>query len=136
MTKINEIMEIIVWVFRWLLRLSDKTIRKILHDELNMKKVCEALVPKNLTTDQKLVCQQISLNFLWRLDEEPTLMEYIWNITGIFQYNVETKWQSMHWKTPASSSGMKKVRVSGCRNQNLKSCYWVFFIFFFSSKVK
>jgi transposase len=35
---------------------ADKeTVRKILHDELNMKKVCAKLVPKNLTPEQKLV---------------------------------------------------------------------------------
>ena len=68
------------------------TVRKILHDELNMK-----LVPKNLITDQKLVCQQICSDFLVRLDEEPELMENITcDITWIFQYDVETKWQSMH----------------------------------------
>ncbi len=37
---------------------TDKeTVRKILHDELNMKKVCAKLVPKNLTPDQQLVHQ-------------------------------------------------------------------------------
>lgn len=38
---------------------ADKeTVRKILHDELDMKKVCAKLVPKNLTPDQKFVRQQ------------------------------------------------------------------------------
>ena len=84
------------------------TVRKILHDELNMK-----LVPKNLITDQKLVCQQICSDFLVRLDEEPELMEKIITCdeTWIFQYTVEIKRQSMHWKTPALPK-MKKARIS------------------------
>jgi hypothetical protein len=37
-----------------------------------------------------------------RLDEEPEMMENITcDETWIFQYNVETKQQSMHWKTTA-----------------------------------
>ncbi len=66
--------------------------------KLNMKKVCAKLDPKHLAPDRKLVRQQICSDFLARLDEEHELMENI--ITGdeawIFQYDVETKRQSMH----------------------------------------
>ncbi len=41
-----------------------ETVKKSLHDELNMKKVCAKLAPKNLTPDQKLVCQHICSGFL------------------------------------------------------------------------
>jgi len=35
---------------------ADKeTVRQILHDELNMKKVCAKLVPKNLTSKSSLI---------------------------------------------------------------------------------
>ncbi|VVC37345.1 Hypothetical protein CINCED_3A023298 [Cinara cedri] len=38
---------------------ADKeTVRKILHEELHMTKVCAKLVPKNLTPDQKFLRQQ------------------------------------------------------------------------------
>ncbi len=57
-----------------------ETIRKILYDKLNMKKIYVKLVPKNLTPDQKLVRQQICPDFLERLDVEPELME---NIHGV-----------------------------------------------------
>ncbi len=57
-TKINEI----VWGDCMSNRMTintvnaDKeTVRKILHDKLNVKKVCVNLVPKNLTPNQKLV---------------------------------------------------------------------------------
>ncbi len=66
---------------------SDKeTVRKILHDELNMNKVCAKLVPKTLNLDQKLIHRQICSDFLERLDEEPELMKNIitWEETWIF----------------------------------------------------
>ncbi len=44
---------------------ADKEIvRKILHDELNMKKVYAKLVPINFIPHQKLVCEQICSDFL------------------------------------------------------------------------
>ncbi len=47
---------------------NEETVRKILHDELNMNKVCVKLVPKTLNSDQRLIHQQICSNFLERLD--------------------------------------------------------------------
>ncbi|VVC30983.1 Hypothetical protein CINCED_3A013073 [Cinara cedri] len=59
------------------LNANKETVRKILHNELNMKKVCAKLVPKYLTPDQKLVRQQICSDILERLEEEPELIENI-----------------------------------------------------------
>ncbi|XP_025413286.1 protein GVQW3-like [Sipha flava] len=57
---------------------ADKeTVRKILHEELHMKKVCAKLVPKNLTPDQKLLRQQVCSDFLERLEEDSGLMKNI-----------------------------------------------------------
>ncbi len=92
---------------------SDKgTVRKILRSKLNMKKLSAKLVPKTLTSYQKLVHQQICSNFHERLDEELELIEniVICDEIWIFQYDVATKWQSMRWKTPASPR-MKKIRI-------------------------
>ncbi len=94
------------------LNANEETIRKILHDKLNLKKVCVKLLPKNLSPDQKR-CKQICSHFLERLDEEPELMKNIFTCdeTWIFSYNVETKRQSVHCKTPASPR-MKNARMS------------------------
>ncbi len=72
-----------------------RTVRKVLYDELNMKKVCVKLVLKNLTRGQNLIRQQICSTFFERLDEEPELMEniIIFDETKIFQYYAETKLQ-------------------------------------------
>ncbi|XP_050506700.1 protein GVQW3-like [Diabrotica virgifera virgifera] len=62
MTEINEIVRgdrrMRIRIIAETVNADKETVRKILH-ELNMKKVCAKLIPKNLTPDQKLVCQQI-----------------------------------------------------------------------------
>ncbi|GFV71884.1 putative mariner transposase [Trichonephila clavipes] len=49
---------------------DNETVRKILHEELHMTKVCAKLVSKNLTPDQKLLRQQVCSDFLERLKED------------------------------------------------------------------
>ncbi|GFX26455.1 putative mariner transposase [Trichonephila clavipes] len=50
---------------------ADKeTVRKILHEELHMTKVCVKLVSKNLTPDENLLRQQVCSDFLERLKED------------------------------------------------------------------
>ncbi len=102
-----------IWIIAEIVKASKKTVRKILHEKLNMKKICAKLVPKNLTPDQELIRQQICSAFLKRLEEEPEFMENIiaCNKSWIFQYDVETKRQTTHWKTPALS-GIRKASIS------------------------
>ncbi len=69
-----------IWMIVETVNSDKETVRKILHDKLNMKKVCAKLIPKNLTADQKLICQQICIHFLESLGKEPELMGD--NITG------------------------------------------------------
>ncbi len=115
LTKINEIVRedgsVSIQIIAVAVNTDYETIKIMLHDKLNMKKVCAKLVPKNLTPDQKLVCQQICSDFLEKLDEEPELIENIitCNEIWIFQYDVGTERQSMPWKTP-SSPRMKKAK--------------------------
>ncbi len=77
MTKINETVHgdhrMNIQMIANALNADKESVRKILHDELNLKKVCAKLVLENLTPDQKLICQQIS-DFLERLDEEPQFL--------------------------------------------------------------
>lgn len=74
-----------------------------------MKKVCTKLFPKNFTTDQKFVRQQFSSDVLERLDEDENIITC--DETFIFQYDVDTKVQSVESKTPESPR-MKKTRMS------------------------
>ncbi len=56
MTKINEIVcgdrRMSIWMIAETVNANKETVRKILHAELNMKKVCAKLVTKNFTSDQ------------------------------------------------------------------------------------
>ena len=60
-TKISEIVckdrHMSIWMIAETVNADKETARRILHDKLNMKKVCVKLLPKNLNPDQKLVRQ-------------------------------------------------------------------------------
>lgn len=62
---------------------------------------------KNLT--QKLLRQQVCSDFLERLEEDSGLIKNIitWDETWIFQYDVETKRQSMHWNQKSKDFQIK-----------------------------
>jgi hypothetical protein len=115
-TKINQIVRAdrrkSIRMISEAVNVDKETVRKILHEELHMTKVCAKLMPKNLTPDQKLLRQQVCSDFLERLEEDPGLMKNItYDETWIFQYDVETKRQSMHWKK-LKSPRIKKARIS------------------------
>ncbi len=81
MTKINEIVcgdrHMSIQMIAETVNTNKETVKEILHDKLNMKKVCAKLVLKNLTPNQKLVCRKIYSDFLGRLHEKSELMENI-----------------------------------------------------------
>jgi hypothetical protein len=87
--------------------------RKILPDDLGMRKVSAKMVPQILSVDQKqrqlYVCSDLSHqlaegnNFL---DRGITVDE-----SFCYQYDPETKRQSMQWKTSVSPRS-KKARMS------------------------
>jgi hypothetical protein len=69
----------------------DKETRQILHDQLNMKKVCAKMVPKNLTQEQKDNRKNICSDIMERITEPDVLENVITHDeTWIFQYDSET----------------------------------------------
>ena len=98
---------------------------KILREDLNMKKVCAKMVPRVLTPEQKERRKECCVDILQQLDADPNLFHKVITCdeTWIFQYDPETKRQSMHWKTP-SSPRMKKARQS---KSKFKAMLIVFF---------
>lgn len=108
-----------------MVNINKETVRQTLHDELNMTKVCAKMVPKNLTQEQKDNRKAICSDIMERLKEEPDLLTRVITCdeTWVFQYDPETKRQSMHWKTPTSPR-MKKARMS---KSKLKALLIVFF---------
>ncbi|KAL4136407.1 hypothetical protein QTP88_007955 [Uroleucon formosanum] len=101
------------------LNLKRETVRKILTDDLSMKKLCANMVPKNLLAEQKHVQMFISQDCLEQVEADPTLLDRV--ITGdeswYFQYDPETKRQSQQWLSPGAARP-KKARMS---KSNLRS---------------
>jgi hypothetical protein len=66
-----------------------------------MKKVCAKMVPKNLSKDQKLNREEMYHNVLKKTEEDPDFLNsaVTCDETWLFQYDPETKRQSMQWKT-------------------------------------
>ena len=100
-----------------------ETVRKILTEDLDMKKGCAKMVPKELTEEQKqrrvTICQDL-------LERQDDILGRV--ITGdetwVYQYDPERKQQSAQWKT-ANSPRPKKFHQSKSR---VKKCCWLFFI--------
>ena len=75
--------------------------RKILTEDLHMRKVCAKIVPKEFTEEQKQRRVTICPNPLERQDDILGCVS-TGDETWVYQYNPETKWQSTEWKTANS----------------------------------
>lgn len=87
--KVHEIVEIY--------RMSAERVRNILHDYLNMKKLCARWVPRLLTLDQKLFRKNISTDnlALYRRNPNECLCRFITvDETWIHHYIPENKEKS------------------------------------------
>jgi len=108
-----------------MVNINRETVRQILHDKLNMKKVCAKMVPKNLSAEQKERRKEVCVDSLQTIENDPGFLEKVITCdeTWIFQYDPETKRQSMHWKTPGTPRS-KKARMS---KSKFKAMLTVFF---------
>ena len=78
-----------------------ETVRKILTEDLDMRKVCAKMVPKKITKEQKqrrvTICKEL-------MERQDDILGHV--ITGdetwVYQYDPETKRQSAQWKTAKS----------------------------------
>ncbi|KAL4091658.1 hypothetical protein QTP88_026315 [Uroleucon formosanum] len=108
-----------------MVNIDRESVRKILVENLNIKKVYAKMVPKNLTIDQKFNRKEICSDTLKIIKDDPSFINNIITCdeTWIFTYDPETKRQSMHWRTPTSPR-MKKARMS---KSKFKAMLIVFF---------
>lgn len=110
------------------LSIGKDSVWKIITEELGKRKVCAKMVPKLLSEEQKQQRVQVCRDILEQLEAEPGLLGRV--ITGdetwVFEYDPETKRQSMQWKSPTSPRP-KKARMS-------KSKVKLMLIAFFDSK--
>ena len=99
------------------LNLNQFTVHQILTQDLDIRKMCAKMVPKNLTTEQKANRRDVCLDFLDRLQREPEFFSRV--ITGdeswILEYDPETKRQSREWQKK-NSCGSSAPLFSGSQS--------------------
>ncbi|GFX37903.1 protein GVQW3 [Trichonephila clavipes] len=105
--------------------IDKECVRQILHDNLNMQKVCAKMVPKILTFEQQATRKNVCTDILDAIKNDPNLLEKVITCdeSRFFTYDPETKRQSMHWKIPTSPRA-KKARMS---KSKFKAMMIVFF---------
>jgi histone-lysine N-methyltransferase SETMAR len=98
----------------------------ILHEELDMKKLCARWVPRLLTADQKRTRMKISEQCLERFNKNKTdfVRRFItMDETWINHYIPESKQQSKQW-TEAGCLALKKTRSVPSAGKVMASVFW------------
>ena len=86
---------------RSIVNIDRETVRKILTEDLDMRKVRAKMVPKELTIGQKqrrvTICQDL-------LERQDAILGHVipGDETWVNQYDPEVKWQNAQWKTANS----------------------------------
>ena len=102
------------------LGISKDRAHTIVRHDFGKRKICSRFMPQNLTDEQKAKLVETSGDFISMCCQDPLLLEYI--ITGdetwCYQFDPESKWQSMAWCSPTSPL---RKRVF-CNNRRSKYC--------------
>jgi len=102
-----------------------EALRRILTKQLGMRKICAKMVPRNLTQQQWDARVSVSAELLKQVEADPDLMERV--ITGdeswFFQYDPETKHQSLEWCSKRSPRP-KKARMSKTKLKCMLVCFF------------
>jgi histone-lysine N-methyltransferase SETMAR len=95
------------------LNLDGETVRKILTEDLGMRKVSAKMVPHILSDDQKQRRLDVCSDLSRQLAKGKNFLDGV--ISGdeswCFQYDPETKRQSMQWKTSVSQAQVKTMLI-------------------------
>jgi len=104
---------------------NQEAVRRILTEELGMRKMCAKMVPRNLTQQQRDARVSVTAELLEQVEADPDLMERV--ITGdeswLFQYDPETKRQSLEWRSEGSPRP-KKARMSKSKLKCMLVCFF------------
>jgi hypothetical protein len=128
-TKVRALMRsdwrLTVRMIRGELNLNHQTVHKILTEKLGMWKICAKPVPKNLTNKHKEHWRNVCLDLLECIGNDEKFFEHV--ITGdeswIFEYDPETKRQSLEWHT-SNSLCPKKARMSKPKIKSILICFF------------
>jgi histone-lysine N-methyltransferase SETMAR len=107
--------------------ISKECVGYILHEELDMKKLCARWMPRLLTADQKCTHMKISEQCLERFNKIKLILCFCRFITmdetWIHHYTPESKQQSKQW-TEAICSVPKKTRLVPSAVKVMASVFW------------
>ena len=99
-------------------------VRLILTEELGMRKICVKMVSRDLTEQQRNVRLGVGADRPEQVEADPELMERVF--TGdecwFFQYDPETKRQSLEWRSKWSPKP-KKARMSKSKVKCMFVCF-------------
>jgi hypothetical protein len=102
-----------------------EAVRRILTEELGMRKICTKMVPRNLKQQQRDAWVRFCVELLEQVEADPELMERV--ITGdeswFSQYDPETKRQSLEWRSKGSPRP-KKARISKSKVKCMLVCFF------------
>jgi len=102
-----------------------EAVRRILTEELRMRKICAKMVPRNLTEQQRDSRVSACAELLEQVEADPELMERV--ITGdeswFFQCDPETKRQSLEWRSKGSPRP-KKTCMSKSKVKCMRVCFF------------
>jgi len=95
--------------------IDKESVRQILHESFDMRKVCAKMLPKILSPDQKESRQNISADTLNNIATDPDFLDKVITCDEscffFFTYDPETNRQLMQFKSQ-SSPRQKKARMS------------------------
>jgi len=107
------------------LNMSRETALLILTEELGVRKICAKMVPRNLTEQQQDARLSICADLQEQVAADPELMDRV--ITGdkswFFQYDPETKFKSLEWRSKGSPRP-KKARMSKSKVKLMLVCFF------------
>jgi hypothetical protein len=102
------------------LNMSRETMRQIITQDLGMRKISTKMVPQILTDDHKQCRLHTSSDFLHNAEMSDRFITS--DEKWCYQYGLETKCQSMQWKTQ-NSPRPKKARVSHMQFKTMLVCF-------------
>jgi hypothetical protein len=107
------------------LGISKNMVHTIVCEDLGKRKICSWFVPHKLTDEQKAIWMETSGDFITTCDQDPSFLRII--VTGdetwCYQFDLESKWQSMEWRSPSSL----RPKKSHLQKSKVKTMLIVFF---------
>jgi len=101
--------------------ISKDTVHTIIREDLGKRKICSRFVPHKLTEERKAKRMETSGDFITMSDKVPSFLRTI--VTGdetwCYQFDPESKRQSMEWRSP-SSPRPKKSRLQNSKVKTIK----------------